>query len=194
LKGHKSINTDVNDEESTLLTNPTCDDTLTDNDDFSEEIENKMEIMQVVTDLFDVLYQNLKTKSFIFDHSWDVPDCYKNRNYLFVYSDNDQEMGSDDQAVIRECTNAFGIPTRKLLYPIYNRRVKSFYTDDEYDLNRRKFTDCMRSIIIASHNYDKVVFPIEGFGKGVSYLETKAPKSLKYLNIMLSECFGIVYP
>lgn len=125
----------------------------------------------------------------IFGRFWDVSDCNASPKSLFVFGDNDVEKGCGGQAVIRHCRNAIGIPTKK--YPSY--RPDSFYTDAEYDKNCQKITDAVESIIFESKKYNEIVFPADGFGTGLASLESKAPKTLKFINELVAECFGVEY-
>lgn len=125
----------------------------------------------------------------IFGRFWDVPDCNESPRSLFVFGDNDVEKGCGGQAVIRPCRNAIGIPTKK--YP--SNRSDSFYTDAEYESNCQKVTDAIELIIFESKKYDEIVFPSDGFGTGLASLATRAPKTLKFINDMVAECFGVEY-
>ena len=57
---------------------------------------------------------------------WSKEDCNKNPKALFVFGDNDIEKGIGGQAVIRNCTNTIGIPTKKYpsLLQVYRKRNK----------------------------------------------------------------------
>lgn len=123
----------------------------------------------------------------IFTRYWDINDCIQNKDSLFVFGDNDDEKGYAGQAVIRNCSNAIGIPTKK--FP--NNRLSSFYTDDEYDKNCKKIMNAIIKVIMTSVNYKEIVFPKNGFGVGLANLQEKAPETLKYLDNLIEECFGI---
>ncbi len=125
----------------------------------------------------------------IFGRFWNINDCKASPKSLFVFGDNDIRKGCGGQAVVRYCPNTIGIPTKK--YP--SNASESFYTDGEYELNCQKITDAIESIIRESEKYDEIMFPADGFGTGLASLTSKAPRTLKFMNDMIAECFGIEY-
>lgn len=92
-----------------------------------------------------------------------------NRNKIYVFGDNLQEIGYGGQAKeMRGEYNTIGIPTKKSPY--------EYLTDKDYDkvvtLIKAKFS------IIEGHlqcNH-KVVIPSAGIGTGLADLPNKAPK------------------
>jgi hypothetical protein len=129
------------------------------------------------------------TKIYLFETYWSVNDCLENKECLFVFGDNDIKRGCKGQAIIRNCSNAIGIPTKK--FP--NNKAESFYTDTKYRENCKKIMTAVADIIASSVNYDKVYFPKNGLGTGLSQLPIKAPKTNIFLNKIIFECFGINY-
>lgn len=127
----------------------------------------------------------------LFKGWWSIKDCQKNKNSIFVFGDNDRGFGKKGQAVIRDCKNSHGIPTKK--YPSF--ADTSYYTDDEYEENVSKIIDAVEDLIIkyGQFNSDRIFFPEDGLGTGLSKLDTKAPRTLEFLNHLLSEVFGIEY-
>nr|WBF70815.1 hypothetical protein [Megavirus caiporensis] len=121
---------------------------------------------------------NHKTKIIIFNGFWTVDDVKINPHALFVYGDNDVHIGKGGQAIIRDCVNAIGLPTKK--YP--NNHSTSFYTDLECHDNVKKIDNAINNIINVSKKYDYVVLPRDGFGTGLAKLKEKAPETLKYIN------------
>lgn len=109
---------------------------------------------------------------------WTKEDVRENPNFLFIFGDNDIERGEKGQAIIRTCKNAFGIPTQK--YP--SSRDSSFYSDEEFEENKRKIKKAINKIIDASSNFDALIFPKDGLGTGLAQLEKRAPKTFRYLN------------
>ena len=132
---------------------------------------------------------NFSDKICLFARFWNAKDCKESPESLFIFGDNDQGRGTGGQAVIRNCGNSMGIPTKK--FPSYNSQ--SYYTDQEYDTNCKKILDAVDRIIIDSAKYNELVFPLNGFGIGLSCLPEKAPKTLKYMNDLLEACFDIEY-
>jgi len=130
-----------------------------------------------------------KNKIKMFDGFWDINDCKTYSNSLFLYGDNDVKFGYGGQAVIRSCKNALGIPTKKCP----NNVPTSFYTDNEYYDNCIKILNALTKIIDASLEYDYIIFPEDGFGTGLSCLPTKAPKTLKFINRLMKQYFGVIY-
>jgi hypothetical protein len=131
----------------------------------------------------------LKAKSQKFQGFWKPTTCFKNKKCLFIYGDNDVNKGLGGQAVIRHCENALGIPTKK--FPSYN--TNSYYSDEEYKLNKHKINIAIRQIFEESKKYNVIYFPEDGLGTGLANLPKNAPRTLKYLNSMIAEYFGIIY-
>lgn len=132
---------------------------------------------------------NLKTKSSKFKGWWSKKDCNKNPKALFVFGDNDIEKGIGGQAVIRNCTNTIGIPTKK--YPSLLQH--SFYTDAEFSKQVEKIVDAIEDLIIVSNRYDHIYFPEDGLGTGLAKLDQYSPKTFNFLNSLIEQIFGIKY-
>lgn len=115
----------------------------------------------------------------IFKGFWGIKDTKKYCKYLFIYGDNDIRQGKGGQAIIRDCKNAAGIPTKKL--PSLDQ--KSFYTDKEYDENKEKIKNAIKLIIkkVKKCNYKGIILPKDGLGTGLAELPKRAPKTFKYL-------------
>ncbi len=125
----------------------------------------------------------------IWTGNWDCKDCYNSPESLFLFGDNDIGKGTKGQAIIRKCKNVIGIPTKKL--PSY--ADNAYYTDDEFDDNCKKILFAIINIINRSTEYKELVFPEKGFGCGLAKLNTKAPKTFKFLIDQINMCFGIDY-
>jgi hypothetical protein len=150
--------------------------------------------MSTITHLSKKSKEILKSNEFpnkihLFDGFWSVNDCKRCPDSLFIFGDNDIKQGIGGQAIIRICANSIGIPTKK--FPSYKNQA--YYTDAEYVENCKKILKSIDKIIVESMNYNKLFFPMNGFGVGLSLLQVKAPKTLKFLNDMIKECFGIDY-
>lgn len=130
-----------------------------------------------------------KKKICIFVGNWNVEQCHENPHSLYIFGDNDVEKGCGGQAIIRKCKNSIGIPTKK--YP--NNNKTSFYTDEEYDFNCKKILAAIEKIIKDSLKYDELIFPKNGFGTGFAKLDKFAPQTLKFLDQLIMDCFGIDY-
>lgn len=57
--------------------------------------------------------------------------------------------------------------------------------------NCQKIVTDIENIIISSKRYDHVVFPMDGFGTGLSMLKEKSPNTLKFLDGFINSCLGI---
>ncbi|VBB18558.1 hypothetical protein YASMINEVIRUS_1021 [Yasminevirus sp. GU-2018] len=125
----------------------------------------------------------------MFARYWTVEDCEESPKSLFIFGDNDICKGVGGQAVIRNCKNSIGIPTKKLP----NNNPTSFYVDAEYKDNCQKIFDAVVRIIRASVDYEELVFPSDGFGTGLAKLAEKAPKTLAFMDKLIDDVFGIDY-
>ena len=134
---------------------------------------------------------DLKSCCILFKGWWNKSDCAKQPDAVFVFGDNDIRKGCKGQAVIRYCSNAIGIPTKK--FPSFANTA--YYTDNEYEQNKEKIIDSIEDLIIKFEGgeYDTIYFPEDGLGTGLSKLDQKAPETLKFLNKILAEVFGINY-
>lgn len=125
----------------------------------------------------------------VYSGYWTVNTCINDPKSLYIFGDNDIKKGLGGQAIIRNCKNSIGIPTKKLP----NNNSNSFYTDKEYENNCNKIIKAVDKIIIKAKNYDELTFPEDGFGTGLAKLPEKAPKTAKFLEDLLGDCFGIDY-
>ena len=100
-----------------------------------------------------------------------------NRNYLFIFGDNDIKRGLGGQAIIRNEKNTIGIPTKK--YP--STKAYAYYNDSEYEDNCNKIRASINKIVELSSQYDKVIYPSSGVGTGLSKLDIVAPRTYKFL-------------
>lgn len=116
----------------------------------------------------------------IYKKYWTEEIVEKDKKYVYIFGDNDISKGKGGQAIIRDCSNAMGIPTKKLP----NNSKSSFYTDDEYEENVKKIDTAIDKIIreLEKNTYEGIVLPQDGLGTGLADLPTKAPKTFKYLN------------
>ncbi len=113
----------------------------------------------------------------IWESFWCTETTYKHPNYLFIFGDNDVHQGHKGQAIIRDQPNAIGIPTKK--YP--SMKSYSFYSDDEFEINKCKMDRAIKKIKKQLNKYDALVLPRDGLGTGLARLDKKAPQTFKYL-------------
>lgn len=118
----------------------------------------------------------------IFPGFWSVKDVRKNRDYIFVYGDNDEKSGKGGQAVVREEGNTLGIPTKKRP----NNSTDSFYTDNELEENKKKISSALKKLDSLLAEGKHVYLPEDGIGTGLAKLSTKAPRTFAYLQTRLT--------
>ena len=116
-----------------------------------------------------------------------VEDCNNNPNKIYIFGDNLCGIGKGGQAIIRDCSNAFGIPTKRA--PSMNSNA--FFSDrfDEYEAIKAK----IEKLIILNHCKTDItfVFPVAGLGTGLAKMNRTSPKLFKYMNKMLYKFFGV---
>lgn len=101
-----------------------------------------------------------------------------NPDKIFVFGDNDDKDGFGGQAKeMRGEKNAIGIPTKKKP----SMDVDSFYTDAEYETNKKKINLAVNAILKEIKEGKTIVFPSQGLGTGMAMLDKKAPKTFKFL-------------
>ena len=96
-----------------------------------------------------------------------VEDCNNNPDKIYVFGDNLIHKGKGGQAIIRDCHNAYGIPTKRLP----SMDSDSFFNDefDEYEAVK----SAIEKLIVLKHSRREIifVFPNEQLNKhfGVGY-------------------------
>ena len=118
-----------------------------------------------------------------------IEDCNNNPNKIYIFGDNLCGIGKGGQAIIRDCSNAFGIPTKRAPSMYGN----AFFSDqfDEYEAVKAKIE---KLITLDRYKTDiTFVFPTAGLGTGLAQMKTKSPKLFKYMNEQLNKHFGIGY-
>jgi hypothetical protein len=120
-----------------------------------------------------------------FNGFWTAGDCMQRPHVLFIFGDNNVGRGLKGQAVIRGCSNAMGIPTKK----IPNYQLSSYYTDNEYDDNCTNISNACKKILQAldGGKYSTVIFPSDGLGTGLADLQKKAPRTNEFLKSEVKE-------
>jgi hypothetical protein len=106
--------------------------------------------------------------------------CNKNKDKIFIFGDNLERAGMLGQAIIRNCSNAFGIPTK--YKP--TRTDEAYFTDDDKDLffMIKEHFDMLE---LELTNGKDIVVPYAGIGTGLAKLPEKAPKLYKYIRSRL---------
>ena len=116
-----------------------------------------------------------------------IKDCNNNPNKIYIFGDNLCGAGKGGQAIIRDCHNAFGIPTKRTPSMDSN----AFFSDnfDEYDAVKSKIEQL---VLLASCKKTTIfVFPKAGLGTGLARMNQTSPKLFKYMNKVLHKFFGV---
>jgi hypothetical protein len=108
---------------------------------------------------------------------WTIKDCRQHPDFLFVFGDNDYEIGKGGQAIIRDEENSIGIPTKHAP----NNYSSAFYSDDNLKENKLKILKAIQLIEQESNKYTTLIFPENGIGTGLAQLDVKAPRTFKFL-------------
>ena len=107
----------------------------------------------------------------------------ENKNKIFIFGDNDLKSGYGGQAKeMRDEPNTIGIPTKKKP----DNSDDSFYTDAEFEENKKKINFAINLILKELKNGKTIVIPSNGIGTGLARLEQKAPKTFTFLQKSLS--------
>lgn len=106
---------------------------------------------------------------FRFDNLITVETCKNNPNAIFVFGDNLIHKGKLGQAIIRDCPNAFGVPTKRL--PSMN--IGSFFSDKEDEINIVK----EKLIFLWNEHLSgkEIILPVNMIGSGLANLKEKSP-------------------
>lgn len=118
-----------------------------------------------------------------FEKRFNMKLCNENPNSIYVFGDNLLKKGKGGQAVIRDCENAFGIPTKRL--PSMNS--ESFFSDKDEELEAVKSSlrDLYKLLLSGKH----IVFPIDGLGTGLADMQNKSPKVFNAMNDIIKQYF-----
>jgi hypothetical protein len=127
--------------------------------------------------------QEAVAKVIVFKGWWTVDDVINNPMWLFVFGDNNAGYGKGGQAIIRDYINTIGIPTKKSP----SNKKESFYTDSEFESNKKRIDNAIKNIISLAQHYVLVVLPEDGFGTGLADLPNRAPKTFNYLQTAVSQ-------
>lgn len=117
--------------------------------------------------------------------------CQKHLNKVFVFGDNLDRCGKSGQAVIRDCSNSFGLRTKKEPSKVPG----AYFTDRDYVWFCRVVDQDITNLKELNRNHP-IVFSANGYGTGLAKLPTQAPKCFKYLCKQLNEfcCSPIFNP
>ena len=121
---------------------------------------------------------------------WYTPELVKaNPHYLFVFGDNLLEKGHGGQAVIRDLPNTFGIPTKR--EP--NKKDTAYFSDKDEEMHAVIDSISILNFICNSKVFEKIIFPKNGIGTGMSHTKSKSPTIYGVMKKYLEECFNYTF-
>ena len=112
---------------------------------------------------------------FRFEEILNVELCQNNPEAIIVFGDNLIGKGKKGQAIIRDCSNSYGVPTKRLP----SMKEGSFFSDldSEYNLVRERLSNLWKE-----HKEGKeIIIPINKIGTGLADLQNKSPKTYKMI-------------
>ena len=110
---------------------------------------------------------------------WLSPEELKaNPTKLYLFGDNLISKGKAGQACIRDCVNAYGIPTKRL--PSMNSNA--FFSDQPDELEAVKQA-CNGLVSLRGL---KIVMPADGLGSGLARMKQYSPKAHELMYSLLS--------
>ena len=138
------------------------------------------------------ILMGLDTSKVEVDQTWfSIEKCKQNPKKLYIFGDNTLRIGMAGQAQIRRCKNSTGLATK--LHP--GMEVNDFMSDDKYNEHCMIIEKDIQKILKVFENpdngYEKIVFPIDGLGTGLSMLPTRAPNVYNFLCTKLHTVFGL---
>lgn len=117
---------------------------------------------------------------------YSVKDCNSNPHKTYIFGDNIKRRGKGGQAIIRDCENAWGIPTK--IFP--DMEESSFFSDKFDEINNVCFE---LQLLLGTYRKTKYifVFPADGIGTGRAKLKEKSPLIYQIISRFLKEYFEI---
>lgn len=119
----------------------------------------------------------------IIQKRFSIEDCNQNPSYIYIFGDNLIGKGKGGQAIIRDCRNTYGIPTKRL--PSMDE--DSFFNDefDEYEAVK----SAIEKLAVMKYSRKEVtfVFPTDGLGTGLAQMKTNDPNNKPDTPIMYIE-------
>ena len=112
--------------------------------------------------------------------------CGANPDKIYVFGDNLIRKGKAGQACIRDCSNAFGIPTKRLP----SMQEGSFFSDQEDEVEA--VIHSLRVLYKISKSAD-IVWPRDGLGTGLAQLPQRGPKTFDKMQEIIKDYFGNPY-
>ena len=121
---------------------------------------------------------------------WYTPELVKaNPHCLFVFGDNLLGKGHGGQAVIRDLPNTFGIPTKR--EP--NKRDTAYFSDKDEEMDAVTHSIAVLNFICTLNIFEKIIFPKNGIGTGLSHTKSKSPMIYKMMKRYLKNSFNYTF-
>jgi len=107
--------------------------------------------------------------------------CNSNPDAIVVFGDNLIGRGTAGQAIIRYCSNSYGVPTKRLP----SMATGSFFSDteEEYNTVRRHLVYLWRSHLAGK----TIILPTNMLGSGLAKLQN-SPRIWELMNNFYSQC------
>ena len=120
---------------------------------------------------------------------YSLEQCEENPKSLFIFGDNLVRNGCGGQAQIRFAPNSVGVPTK--LYPTMDE--DSFFSDRAAELIEVEKALVKVKERCIKGGYNRLVFPADGLGTGLSEMDVRSPVIFEKMNYMIYMLFGIKY-
>lgn len=119
----------------------------------------------------------------IYEELYTVEAVEAEPDAIFIFGDNLAQWGRGGQAIIRDCPNVLGIPTKEAPFTYMNER--SFLAGEYTEAFAQSFT----VIRLLLQNGTTVYWPKDGVGTGLAKLKEKAPSALKFIDQEVQKLF-----
>lgn len=118
-----------------------------------------------------------------FESWYTVEIVNKNKDKIYVFGDNLEKQGKGGQAIIRDCPNTFGIPTKRKPATTDD----SYFSDQKEEIEAVKFA--LRELYVLMKGGYEIVFPKDGLGTGLAKMQEKSPLAFAEMQNILNEHF-----
>lgn len=99
-------------------------------------------------------------------------------SHVYIFGDNLMRSGYGGQAAVcRGEPNCFGVPTKKAPFTY----ISSYFSDADYEANCK----AIRAALALVPRDGRTIVVLEGIGRGLAQLDTRAPKTFQYLQTQL---------
>lgn len=116
-----------------------------------------------------------------------VETCEAFPNYYYVFGDNLVRQGHGGQAIIRDCPNAVGIPTKR--YPSLDEAA--YFSDQQDEIHKVEKTLARLLLLYERKENYTIIFPEDGLGTGRARLKEKSPQIYKLIDDFLKLHFKL---